>query len=355
VYPNPFGNPLNYHHTPQTFWLRDSLTPQNVEPEFLHRVQTVQKDDGRPNRSSRSSFSPVVRLDKPKSDTLQSLRKELRARGLDPGTLDKSAMSGLMEEATALGQLLVKELKQRLRDKGGQLGGTKNDHINNLLQPSESYIPTPRKANKKAKQKAPTKPSKARVAKKRNAPATPRVAAGEKQGKRIKALEADKQSLQEQVASLEREGKALDTLNKIQMESVKHETEARMAKEELIHERATSKLAVENARNVMPLCLASQLISAHAEALGGRSSRGQAPIPSSRGCCEIKEFTVEQAVQFVVELGAPFAQYRKALVDSCVDGELLDSMTDEELQTDIGVSLKLHRRKILNAIKKARP
>jgi hypothetical protein len=300
-------------------------------------------------------LSPEERLDEPKSDTPQSLRKELRARGLDPGGLDKSAMVGLMQEARALDLLLVKELKRRLRVKGGKLGGTKNDHINNLLQPSESYTPTPRKETRKAKQKAPTKPSKARVARKRNAPATPRVAAGEKQGKRIKALEADKQSLQEQVASLAREGKVQVTLNKIQMECVKHETEARMAKEELIHERATSQLAVENARNVMPLCLATKLISAHADALGARSTRGQVPIHSTRGCREMKELTVEQAVQFVVELGAPFEQYRKALVESCVDGELLDSMTDEELQTDIGVSLKLHRRKILNAIKNARP
>jgi hypothetical protein len=300
-------------------------------------------------------LSPDGRLDKPKSDTPQSLRKELRARGLDPGGLDKSAMLGLMQEARALDPLLVRELKRRLRVKGGKLTGTKNELINNLLQPGESCIPTPKKENKKAKQKAPTKPSKARAAKKRTAPATPRVAAGEKQGKRIKVLEADKQSLQEQVASLQREGKVQVALNKIQMECVKHETEARMAKEELIHERATSQVAVENARNMMPLCLSSQLISAHADALGARSNRGQVPTPSTRGCCEIKEFTVEQAVQFVVELGVPFAQYRKALVESCVDGELLDSMTDEELETDIGISLKLHRRKILNAIKNARP
>jgi hypothetical protein len=301
-------------------------------------------------------MSPEGRVDTSKSDTPQSLRKELGARGLDPGGLDKSAMLDLLQRARVLDGVLVKELKQRLRDKGGKLSGTKNELINKLLQPA---IPTPKKEKKKAKKKvltkAPPKPSKSRVAKKRSGPATPRVAMGERQGKRIKTLEADKQSLQEQVARLEREGKVQVALNTIQMESVKHETEARMAKEELVQERASSQVAVENARNVMPLCLARQLIGAHAEALGGRSTRGQVPISPTRGCCEIKEFTVEEAVQFVVELGAPFVQYRKALVDSSVDGELLAEMTDDELQTDIGVSNQLHRKKILNAIKKALP
>jgi hypothetical protein len=312
------------------------------------------QNGGRPSRSARSSSSSEGFPATPKARKIGDIRKEVRTRGLEPQGLDRPKLLALLLEGAALDALLLSELKQRVRQQGGKVSGSKSVLIKRLLQPPKGSDPSETKDKKKmAGVKSKTKPSKTRGSKKRKTTATSRLGAGQQHAKRIKALEADKDSLEEQVASLLRDSAVHVALNKIQMESVKHETEARMAKAELAHERASSQVAVEKARNVMPVNLARQLINTHAIAFGASSTRGQVPTSTTRGYCDIREFTEEEAVQFVMDLGQPFEKYREALVDSSLDGELLAALTDDELQTDIGVTNKIHRKKILSAIKKS--
>jgi hypothetical protein len=311
------------------------------------------QNGGRPSRSARSSSSSEGFPATPKARKIGDIRKEVRTRGLEPQGLDRPKLLALLLEGAALDELLLSELKQRVRQQGGKVSGSKSVLIKRLLQPEGSDPSETKDKKKRACMKSETKPSKTRGSKKRKTTSTSRLGAGEQHAKRIKALEADKDSLEEKVASLLRDSAVHVALNKIQMESVKHETEARMAKAELVHERASSQVAVEKARNVMPVNLARQLINTHAIAFGASSTRGQVPTSTTRGYCDIREFTEEEAVQFVMELGQPFEKYREALVDSSLDGELLAVLTDDELQTDIGVTNKLHRKKILGAIKKS--
>lgn len=319
-------------------------------------------DSGRPSRSSRTgraATSPpqggrdTQQRETPKSRPIGDIRKELRTRGLATAGLDQSAMLDLLGQAEELEKLCVPDLRQILRDRNESLGGTKGVLVNRVLQPETAVTKgAQEKKKKRARKRAPPNPPKTRVSKKRTSTATKRVA-GEKQGQRIKALEADKESLQGQLARLEREGQLQAAIAQVKMESVKHETEARMMKVALDNERASGKLALESARNVMPESLARQLIGTHAIALGGSSTGGQFSASPNRGSVDIRQFTVEQAVEFVVELGEPFTSYRDALLASSVDGDLLAELTDQDLETVIRVSNKLHRKKILNAIKKA--
>jgi hypothetical protein len=164
------------------------------------------------------------------------------------------------------------------------------------LQPWRRRLDTKEQTDTKkkatTKRKAAEKPSKTRGAKKRNPSATGRLGTGEKQGKRIKALKADKEGFQERISSLERESAVQVALNSVQIESVKHETEARMAKAGLEHQRASSKLAVEQAFDVMPVSLARQLLNTHAIALGGLSTGALFPTSLTQGYGDIRQFTV---------------------------------------------------------------
>jgi hypothetical protein len=44
-------------------------------------------------------------------------------------------------------------------------------------------------------------------------------------------------------------------------------------------------------------------------------------------------------------------QYRKQFIDGKVDGNLLVSLTDEDLAGDLCISSRLHRKKVLTRVK----
>jgi hypothetical protein len=101
-------------------------------------------------------------------------------------------------------------------------------------------------------------------------------------------------------------------MHRVQVDAAKHEMEARMRKAELDAVMVANKAALEIAHKVMPADLARQLLGTHALSLGG-SSTG---LGLSTSLLALKDFTVEQAIQFVAALGKPFLAFRETMEDS---------------------------------------
>jgi len=45
-------------------------------------------------------------------------------------------------------------------------------------------------------------------------------------------------------------------------------------------------------------------------------------------------------------------QYSSVFEEMCIDGAIIDHVTDTDLETDFGIAVRLHRVKIIQGIKK---
>jgi hypothetical protein len=257
-------------------------------------------------------------------------------------------MLELLEQALILEKDSVVTLRQKCKEQSVPSGGKKSVLVKNILQPP----PKPEKKKTPRKQRTrrpiaedPLQPKGPGSGSKQSKDSLAR-----KQRETIQELEAEKESQARELAKLQGERDHQVAMNKVQVEAAKHATEARMRKAELDALVVANQVALEMAHKTMPADLARQLIGTQAIALGGFSmGPGQTLSTPLLG---LKEFTVEQVIEFVTDLGKPFHAYREALEESCVDGELLAVITEKELETAIMVQNPLHRRKILNAVSK---
>lgn len=76
---------------------------------------------------------------------------------------------------------------------------------------------------------------------------------------------------------------------------------------------------------------------------------------ASVGESKLQEFTAGEVGNAVAALGTAYESYKATFCDNGVDGEMVSAMTDDEFNEfadELGVTSKLHRKKILMELKK---
>lgn len=65
----------------------------------------------------------------------------------------------------------------------------------------------------------------------------------------------------------------------------------------------------------------------------------------------LNDWTPEEAILWLEE-GVRLPQYKSIFEELCLDGTMIQFITDLDLENDLGIKVRLHRVKIIEAIKK---